>query len=144
MSIQAAPPVDEVEVVGRLRSGDEVAFNQLVTTHQSRLVRFAQLFVADQSVAEDVVQDTWMAVLRGLDAFEGRSSLKGWIFSILANRAKTRGVRERRTVAFSALASAEGDDVQAVAEDRFTSNGRWLMPPAPWDYDTPEKEALRT
>ncbi|MGE3957415.1 MAG: sigma-70 family RNA polymerase sigma factor [Vicinamibacterales bacterium] len=122
-------------------AGDELAFTYLVKTHHASLLRFARLFVADATAAEDVVQDTWLAVLNGLHAFEGRSALKSWIFSILANRAKTRAVRDKRTIPFSAL-SAGGDDEPAVDGDRFNESGAWASPPSQWDADTPERLML--
>ncbi len=139
-----ASSFDEKDLIRRLRAGDEPAFVQLVETHHGPLIRFALLFVADRFVAEEVVQDTWMTVLTGLEGFEGRSALKSWIFSILANRAKTRGVREKRTVAFSDLTPAETDDGPAVDPDRFSSSGGWLAPPARWDHRTPESALLET
>jgi len=144
MSVSLHPkvPFNEKDVVQRLREGDEAAFTHLVETYHAPLTRFALLFVGDRSVAEEVVQDTWMAVLSGLDTFEGRSALKSWIFSILANRAKTRGVREKRTVAFSDLAPADTDDGPAVDPDRFASSGGWLAPPTRWDHNTPESQLL--
>lgn len=132
---------DEADVIRRLRSGDEGAFAGLVETHHTALVRFAMLYVADRPTAEEVVQDTWMAVLTGLEAFEGRSAIKSWIFSIVANKAKTRGAREKRTIAFSDLTPDRHEP--AVDPDRFGSNGGWLAPPRRWDDDTPESHLLR-
>lgn len=129
---------DEVALVKRLLARDEAAFTQVVERYHGSLIRFALLFVATRAVAEDVVQDTWMAVLNGLPSFEGRSALKSWIFSILANRAKTRSVREKRTIAFSELSAPGVEDEPAVDRDRFTSAGAWAAPPGRWDQDTPE------
>lgn len=134
--------VDEAALVRRLLAGDEAAFTQVVERYHGPLIRFAMLFVATRSVAEEVVQDTWVAVLHGLPSFEGRSALKSWIFSILANRAKTRGVREKRTIAFSELSAPGVEDEPAVDPDRFTSAGAWSAPPGRWDQDTPEKLLL--
>ena len=86
------------ELLPRLRSGDERAFVSLVERYQEQMLRLATLFVPSQAVAEEVVQDTWLAVLRGLDDFEGRSSLKTWLFRILVNRARTTGTKEHRSV----------------------------------------------
>src|SRR5215210_7606594 len=99
------------------------------------MLRLARLFVSSQAVAEDVVQDAWVAVLRGIDRFEGRSSLKTWIFRILTNTAKTRGVREGRSVPFSSLGGA---DEPTVDPDRFLGAdtrfpGHWAAPPEPWE-----------
>lgn len=134
---------DELALVKRLLAGDEAAFTQVVERYHGPLIRFAQLFVADRAVAEEVVQDTWLAVLNGLPSFEGRSALKSWIFGILSNRAKTRGIREKRTIAFSDLSVPGNEDRPAVDPDRFTSAGGWLTPPGRWDEDTPEKLLLR-
>src|SRR6266478_6191405 len=93
----------DAEIVAALRRGDEAVFAELVDAYSPGLMRMAQMFVRDRAVAEEVVQETWLGVLRGIDRFEGRSSLKTWIFRILINRARTRGERERRTVPFAAL-----------------------------------------
>jgi RNA polymerase sigma-70 factor (ECF subfamily) len=92
-------------------------------------------------VAEEVVQETWMAVLEGLDGFEGRASFKTWLYRILANRARTRAVREGRSVPFSALAETEGDE-HAVDPERFDAAGMWRDPPGGWTDETPERLAL--
>jgi len=114
------PPQDEdAELLRALRAGDERAFAELVTKYGPSLLRLAQLFVPSRAVAEDVVAETWLAVYTGLERFEGRSSLKTWLFRILTNKAKTRGRRESRTVPFSALA-ADGDEGEtAVDVERF-------------------------
>jgi RNA polymerase sigma-70 factor (ECF subfamily) len=127
----------DAEVVAALRRGDEAAFVALVGRHHAALRRVARRYVATDALADEVVQDTWVAVLKGLPRFEGRSSLKTWIFHILANIAKTRGARERRTVPFSGLA-AEGDDGPAVPPERFQGPddawpAHWAAPPRPWE-----------
>ena len=134
---------DEGALVKRLLAGDEAAFTHVVKRYHGPLIRFALLFVATRSVAEEVVQDTWVAVLSGLPSFEGRSALKSWIFGILANRAKTRAVREKRTIAFSELSAPGVEDEPAADPDRFTSAGSWSTPPGRWDQDTPERLLLR-
>jgi RNA polymerase sigma-70 factor, ECF subfamily len=116
-----------MQLVEALRAGDERAFEQLIRMYQGTLVRVAQMYVSSRAVAEEVVQETWLAVLTGIDRFEGRSSLKTWIFRILANRAKTRAQREGRTIPFSAL----GDSEPAVEPDRF-DHGQWAALPADW------------
>jgi RNA polymerase sigma-70 factor (ECF subfamily) len=131
--VEHALPVEEMQLVEALRAGDERVFEQLVRMYQGTLLRVAQMYVSSRSVAEEVVQETWLAVLTGIDRFEGRSSLKTWIFSILANRAKTRAVREGRTLPFSAL----GDSEPAVEPDRF-DGGQWASLPADW----PEERLL--
>lgn len=139
----AAGEADESALMARLRAGDERAFAELVETHQAAMVRVAQLFVPSRSVAEEVAQETWVGVLQGLERFEGRSSLKTWMFRILTNRAKTRGERERRTLPMSAL---ERPDLEggggAVAEDRFhpaedpARGNLWARPPQPPEAET--------
>ena len=126
---QAATDPDSA-LLERLRRGDERAFMELVERYHAALVRLAQSFVPSRAVAEEVAQETWLGVLNGLDRFEGRSSLKTWIFRILVNRAKTRGERESRSVPFSALETAEGEP--AVDPDRFGADGGWVSPPRPW------------
>jgi RNA polymerase sigma-70 factor, ECF subfamily len=127
---------DDATLVEALRRGDEKAFGELVARHHSALLRLALSYVATREQAEDVVQETWMGVLSGIDRFEGRSSLKTWIFRILVNRAKTKGVRERRSVPFSSL-EADGDEHEpSVDPDRFQhgspSAGFWSAPPESW------------
>ena len=138
-----AEEADDSELVARLRAGDERAFATLVETHQPAMVRVAELFVPSRAVAEEVAQEAWVGVLQGLASFEGRSSLKTWMFRILTNRAKTRGERERRTLPMSALESPdlEGGGA-AVAEDRFhpaddpARGNLWAQPPRPPDVET--------
>ena len=96
------------------------------TSYGPQMLRVAQMYASTRVVAEEVVQETWLAVLGGLDRFEARSSLKTWIFRILTNRAKTRGIRERRTVPFSSLADAATDDGPAIDASHFEPRGtRW-------------------
>jgi RNA polymerase sigma-70 factor (ECF subfamily) len=135
---------DDAAVVAALRTGDEAVFAELVTAYSSALLRLAQDFVRTRSVAEEVVQETWLAVLNGIDRFEGRSSLKTWLYRILVNKAKTRGVREARTVPFSALASE--DDEPVVPAERFRGSddqwpGHWASPPRSLDT-VPEERLL--
>ena len=137
--------VDEALLVAALRRGDEAAFVGLVDQHGAALLRVARSYVRDDSAAEEVVQETWQALVRGVDRFEGRSSLKTWLFRVLANRARTLAVRERRSVPFSALADAE-DDEPAVDPDRFRAPddplaGHWLTPPRDWG-EAPEERVL--
>jgi RNA polymerase sigma-70 factor (ECF subfamily) len=130
-----ASPQD-LALVERLRSGDETAFMMLVEQHQAPMLRIARMYVSSRAVAEEVVQETWLGVLKGLDRFEGRSSLRTWMYRILVNVAKTRGQREGRSVPFSSLA---GDDATepAVAEAWFQgpdgpSPGGWSSVPEDW------------
>jgi RNA polymerase sigma-70 factor (ECF subfamily) len=111
----------DTTLLDALRAGDERAFATLVSTHHTSLLRFAESMVRSRAVAEEVVQDTWLGVVRGIDRFEGRSSVKTWLFHILANRARTAGVREARSVPL-------GDPL----EGRFTAAGEWSTPPEPW------------
>jgi RNA polymerase sigma-70 factor (ECF subfamily) len=132
----------DAEIVAALKRGDEAVFADLVDAYSPGLMRMAQMFVRDRAVAEDVVQETWLGVLRGIDRFEGRSSLKTWIFRILMNTAKTRAKREARSVPFSA---AVNDDEPSVDPDRFLGPdhrypGGWMMGPSEWP--TPEEELL--
>jgi RNA polymerase sigma-70 factor (ECF subfamily) len=136
---------DERALIAALRRGDEAAFVALVERFGAALLRLARTFVRDRAVAEEVVQETWLAVLNGIDRFEGRSSLKTWIFQILSNRAKTRAVRERRSAPFSALAVDGEDDEPAVDADRFRAEGRWAghwaAAPSDWSH-LPEERLL--
>jgi len=109
----------------RLRSGDEQAFVTLVERYHEPMLRLAVSFVPSRAVAEEVVQDTWLAVLRGLDGFEGRSSLRTWVFRILVNQARTTGTREHRSVPVA-------DPEPAVDPSRFDASGSWADPPEHW------------
>jgi RNA polymerase sigma-70 factor, ECF subfamily len=133
----------DAEIVEALRAGDEATFAALVAQYSASMLRVAQMYVRSRAVAEEVVQDAWLGVLRGIGSFEGRSSLKTWIFRILTNIAKTRGEREARSVPFSALEGSDGEP--AVEPERFQSEGRWAghwaAPPAPWS-DVPEGRLL--
>lgn len=143
------PAASEADLLTALRHGDEAAFQTLFEKYHPSLVRLATIYANDRAAAEEVAQDTWIGVLKGLDRFEGRSSLKTWIFTILINRAKTRGQRDSRSLPFSALLSAETDsDEPAVSADRFvqptdspTLAGHWLERPRNWE-DLPEAHAL--
>ena len=130
-------------LLARLRQGDERAFAELVTRHHSALTRMAMGHVANREVAEEVVQDTWIAVITGLDRFEGRSSLRTWIFGIMIHKAKDRGIREKRHVNFSSFESVDDEGDEAVDPSRFHQSGEWAghwaFPPQPWDDQTPEK-----
>src|SRR5690349_16583972 len=124
-------------LLAALRAGDEEAFAGLVRRYHGTLKRVARAYVSTDSVAEEVVQETWLAAISGLDRFEQRASLKTWLFHILANKAKSRGARERRIVPFATLARA-GEDEASVPPDRFqqagdTWPGHWAMPPRPWE-----------
>lgn len=135
------PPASQASrdelVVALLLEGDEDAFHRLVSELQPLLLRLAMTIVRGGSVAEEVVQDTWLAVMQGLPQFAGRSSLKTWIVRILFNRARTRAVREARSVPFSALGSTPED---AAGEESFALDGSWRNAPRSWDdVATPER-----
>jgi len=141
------PAAEELLLIERLRNGDEAAFTSLVERYHASLIRLAQAHVSDRSVAEEVVQETWMGVLEGLDRFEGRSSLKTWIFRIVTNKAKTRGVRESRHVCFSGAGALDEEaEEPTVDPSRFRTSGHWAdywaSYPQPWDEGTPEKLLL--
>jgi RNA polymerase sigma-70 factor, ECF subfamily len=138
---------DDERLLAALRRGDEAAFAELVESYSSALLRVAHIHVRNRSVAEEVVQETWLGVLRGVDRFEGRSSLKTWIFRILTNIAMTRAVRERRSLPFSALVEAEAADaVPAIEPERFLGADHdrwphhWALGPTRWQ--TPEEHLL--
>jgi RNA polymerase sigma-70 factor (ECF subfamily) len=137
---------DEQLLIG-LRRRDEQAFAALVDRYHARLVRLATLFVADQAVAEEVAQETWIGVLQGIDRFEGRSSFRTWLFRILTNQARRRGQREARSMPFAAFSQADADDGEpAVAPERFLPAGdewagHWVSYPRNW-RETPEERFL--
>jgi RNA polymerase sigma-70 factor (ECF subfamily) len=137
---------DEEALIARLRAGDEQAFAALVDRHSPALLRVALAHVPSRAVAEEMVQETWIAVVRGVGRFEGRSSLKTWIFRILANVAARGGSRERRSVPFAALAAAEDTGEPTVDPDRFLPPdherfpGHWWLMPGRWP--TPEEGLL--
>jgi RNA polymerase sigma-70 factor (ECF subfamily) len=139
----------EADLLARLRAGDEAAFESLVARHYGTMLAVAQTYVKARSVAEEVVQETWLAVIQGLDRFEGRASLKTWILSILVNKAKKRGVRESRILPFAALGGA--GDAPAVAPERFRGPedafpGHWRAYPGNWqaaDVAVEDRETLR-
>jgi RNA polymerase sigma-70 factor (ECF subfamily) len=139
---------EDAALVARLRNRDEAAFLEVVQRHHGSLVRMAQSFVNNRAVAEEVAQDTWVAVLQGIDRFEGRSSLKTWIFQILVNRAKTRGMRESRCINFSGMIDGNSDSgYPSVDPSRFLPAddaqypGHWACQPQHWDM-TPEQQLL--
>jgi RNA polymerase sigma-70 factor (ECF subfamily) len=149
----SSPHADDQSLVERAQAGDEEAFATLVRRYSPMLTRLARMYVPTDALAEDVVQETWVAVVRGLERFEGRSSFKTWLFRILVNRAKTRGVREHRSIPFASIRSQgpdgglEADEGPTVDPARFTADGAWTSAPADW-HDDPEasldsSEALR-
>ncbi|MEW6582313.1 MAG: RNA polymerase sigma factor [Actinomycetota bacterium] len=140
---------DDAELVAALRRGDEAAFAGLVDTWGPALLRLARAHVPSHAVAEEVVQETWLAVLRGIDGFQGRSPLRAWVFGILLNLARTHGRRERRMLPFASL-RRRGDDGPAEPPERFQGRrgehpGGWASPPAPWadPHERLEADAAR-
>jgi RNA polymerase sigma-70 factor (ECF subfamily) len=133
---------DEQQLLAALRMGDDEAFAWLLDEYDARLRRLARDFVSTEAVAEEVVQETWLGVIRGLGRFEGRSSLKTWIYQILINTARTRGVKEHRSLPFSSAATmGDGDDgwTGVFDPERFRTGGDWAGwwadPPKPWQPD---------
>jgi RNA polymerase sigma-70 factor (ECF subfamily) len=144
-----APPPGDQEVLDALRRGDEAAFAALVDGHHASLIRVARLYVASEAAAEEVAQETWLGVLQGLAGFQGRCTLKAWIFSILANIARSRGARDKRMLPLSSLGPEDEDDGPSVDPDRFNPDGHprwpghWSQPPRAWDEDElVERETL--
>ena len=137
----------DLALVEALRAGDETAFMMLVERFQPAMLRIARMYVSTQAVAEEVVQEAWVGVLKGLEGFEGRSSLRTWIFRILVNTAKTRGQREARSVPFSSIWAADPEVETSVDPDRFLpqghpgSPGNWSEPPVGWG-SAPEERLL--
>jgi RNA polymerase sigma-70 factor (ECF subfamily) len=133
-------------LVAALRARDEAAFAELIERHHTSLVRLAMSFVSSRAVAEEVAQEAWIGVLKGIDRFEGRSSLRTWIYRILTNTAKTRAQREARSIPFASL-GGDGEDGPAVDPDRFLPAddarwaGHWASAPRRWD-DLPEARLL--
>ena len=109
------------QLVDRLRAGEEAAFVELVGRYQPQLLRLAEATVGSRAVAQEVTQDTWLAVVRGVDRFEGRSSFKTWLFRILLNRARSAATKEQK--------AGRPDD---GTDERFDTNGAWADPPTPW------------
>ena len=138
---------EDLRLVKALRSRNESAFVSLVNMYHSSMLRLAMIFVPSETIAEEVVQETWMGVLHGLDRFEGRSSLKTWIFRILTNRAKTRAQREGRSVPFSSLSEFSTElQEPAIEPERFRGPdhqwpGGWVSFPHSWK-EIPEERIL--
>jgi RNA polymerase sigma-70 factor (ECF subfamily) len=123
---------EDLRLLERLRAGEEAAFVTLVAHHHDAMLRLARSFVRSTEVAEEVVQDTWLGVLRGVDRFEGRSSLRTWLLAILVNRARSTGAREARTVPIQ-------DAEPAVDHGRFGADGAWSLPPHHWVEDVEDR-----
>ena len=144
------PP--DSQLVAALRSGDEAAFVQIVREWHPSMLRVARIFVPSVALAEEVVQETWIGVLNGIDRFEGRSSLKTWLYRILMNIARARGVHEHRSVPFASASSVLEDGAEpAIDPDRFLSApaddpaGHWVSFPLPWEHEPEDRlEAAET
>jgi RNA polymerase sigma-70 factor, ECF subfamily len=151
--VGAAPDVrdyaDDAVLVAALRAGDEAAFAWAFDRHDGMLRRLARTFVATQAAADEVVQETWLAVIEGIDRFEGRASVRTWITRILMNKARTRGVRDKRSVPFSSSAAPSSVDDPTFPADRFLPPdhprwpGHWAAPPPPWDELPAERVEAR-
>jgi RNA polymerase sigma-70 factor (ECF subfamily) len=128
---RSAPDPDD-GLIGLAAEGDEEAFVELVARHHGAMRRLARLHVSSEAVAEEVIQDTWVAVMRGLGSFERRSTFRTWLLAILLNRARSTGVREHRSVAV-------GDAAPAVDASRFGADGAWVTPPRPWEEEVEER-----
>jgi RNA polymerase sigma-70 factor, ECF subfamily len=140
----ATVSASDAQTVAALRAGDERTFRQLFARTYPMMKRVARGYVASDAVAEEIVQDTWMAIVTGIDRFEGRSALGTWIFSILTNQAKTYSRRERRALPFSSVTPSDVEE-PAVDPDRFQKDddawpGHWATPPRPWQK--PERRLL--
>ncbi|MGI8476150.1 MAG: RNA polymerase sigma factor [Thermomicrobiales bacterium] len=144
--LASAASVDEMRLIAGLRARDEAAFVELVARHQPALLRLAMLYVSDRATAEDVVQETWIGVLNGIDGFAGRSAFKTWLYTILMNQARRRGARDSRTIPFSAAwVPAPGESEPSVDPSRFIAEGEdrghWTSSPRRW-CDIPEDRLL--
>ena len=141
---------DDAAVVAALRAGDEGAYARLIDRYHSSLVRLARTYVRDPAIAAEVAQDAWIGLFENLPRFEGRSSLKTWLFRILVNVARTRARKEQRSLPFSAAFSrtagamwtrVAGDREPSVDPERFLANGAWASPPRAWS-ESPEASAI--
>jgi RNA polymerase sigma-70 factor, ECF subfamily len=142
--VDAALPADAV-VVARLRARDEAMFAALIDAWSPGMLRAARAYVADEHAAQDVVQEAWLGVLRGVDGFQERCSLRTWVYRILVNKAKTRGVRDARTVPAGSLAPDDEEHGPTVDPARFRGPGdpypgHWRSSPPAWP--TPEEGAV--
>lgn len=134
------PTCPDAPLVRRLVAGDEAAFRDLYARHHAKMVRLAAVFVADLPAAEEVTQETWITVIEKIGDFEGRAALKTWIYRILTNKAKKRGVKDKRTVPFTAMARND-EGAEALDPDLFLADGHWKSTPERWGEDTPQRLA---
>jgi RNA polymerase sigma-70 factor, ECF subfamily len=147
-TLRPTTPHDDEALVALLRGRDEEAFRSLVERYHPTLVRMAMTYVPSRAVAEEVAQETWLGVLRGIDRFEGRSSLKTWLFTILANIARTKGVKENRSIPFASTGSGVDDVGEPMLDperlrpaDGSKFGGWWSSYPQSWD-GAPEERML--
>jgi RNA polymerase sigma-70 factor (ECF subfamily) len=143
-AVETGPRGQDGKLVAALRAGDEAVFARLVREHGPGMLRVARNYVATRSVAEEVVQETWLGVLRSLDRFEGRSSFKTWLYRILINTAMSRGEREARSIPFATLGGEAFAGETTVDPSRFQSEGRWAghWTAAPQSWASPEPRLL--
>jgi RNA polymerase sigma-70 factor (ECF subfamily) len=133
---------DDRRIIVGLRAGDEAVFAEMVDKYHGSLVRVAMRYVPSRAIAEEVAQDTWIGVIEGIDRFEGRSTVKTWLYRILIYRARARGERERRTTPMSALEHDES--APSVPTERFRGSdalwaGHWATPPKRWDGESEDR-----
>ena len=126
--------MDDADLIARLRCGDDAAFGALVTAHQPAMLRLADAFLPSRALAEEATQEAWIGLLRGLDRFEGRASLKTWLYAILVNRARTIAARERRAVPFD-----HTNDARAEDPARFAADGSWTQAPVPFTEEIDDR-----
>ena len=138
--------LDDATIIKGLQQGDEQIFEYVVGRYSGSLLRVALAFVPSRAVAEEVVQETWLGVFEGIGRFEGRSSFQTWLFRILSNRAKTRGVRESRYEPMGLGTAGDQEEGPSLEESLFVTEGsragHWKVPPAEWEPDTPERALL--
>ena len=132
---------EDAAFVARLRAGDQGSYRELVRRHHTGLVRLARVFCRVHATAEEVVQETWIAVLTGIGGYSGEAPLRAWISGIVVNKARSRAVRDGRVRSFSDFAGRGDDDANGLDPERFTAAGSWADPPALWDGPTPERAA---
>jgi len=137
---------DDHVLVPALRQGDEAAFEWLLDRYSAPLCRLARSYVSNAAAADEVVQETWLAVITGIDRFEQRSSLKTWVYRVLVNIARSKGVKEHRSVPFASLGDELDGDERSVDPERFRGHhdrwpGHWAAPLAAWDEE-PEDHLL--
>jgi RNA polymerase sigma-70 factor (ECF subfamily) len=140
MSSETSPT--ERDLVARLRGGDEQAFGELIDRYHASMIRLARIFVDSEASAEEIVQETWLAVIDGIDRFEERSSLKTWIFSILTNQARRRAKQDARTRAWSSIFEVDMGEELSTEPERFDGSGHWKRPPTRWKLD-PEERVIK-